>query len=253
MPPPSPPPRSTNQLQCRRQRRRDDDDDDDDVAVDMGRCLSIRGRNLITADLEQRLPQITQSLLQVLLSPPPPARLRRRWVSSGFPPSRILARPVLQSRRQPRSPLHRRQRRRCRWRRRGRRTLRRNVIAGQSDEAGRGPERRQGRLPFFALHEPDRLVHRYDNGRGRLVLEIRFEVINDFFFLNHVLRLECGLVEREGHWLASVGEDEFLYVRGTALDLDWVLSQLAGSFGVFRVSPLGPLAVEVKASEGGFI
>ena len=67
------------------------------------------------------------------------------------------------------------------------------------------------------------------------------------------LRFECGLVELEGDLLASVGEDEVLNCLGTALNLDGAPRHLAGSFGVFRVSPLGPLAVEVKASEGGFI
>ena len=213
-----------------------------------------RGRILITADLEQRLPQITQTLLQVLLSPPPPRRLRRRSRDggAGFPPPRILARSVLQSRRQTRPPRRPRQRWQRRQRRRGRRTLRRDVVARQSDETGRGLERRQGRHHSLVLHGRDnRFVNLYHN--GRLLGEVLYNILDDVIFviIGNVLGFERGLVELERDRLASVGEDEVLHRLGTALDLDGVSSDLSWPLGVFRVSPLGPLVVE--SSEGYFI
>ena len=220
---------------------------------------SSRGRDLITADLEQRLPQITQSLLQVLLSPPPPRRLRRRsGGSSRFPPPRILARrPVLRwARRQPRPPNNRRRQRRQwrrgrRRRRRGRQTLRWDVIARQSDEARGGLERRQGRLPSLDnIERNDRFVNPYHDGRGCLLREVRVDVIEAFFLviIRNVLGFECGLVELKGHRLASFGEDEILHGLGTTLDLDGVTLHLAWSLGVFRVSPFCSFAI-FKPSE----
>ena len=201
-----------------------------------------RGRILITADLEQRLPQITQSLLQVLLSPPPPRRLRRRprdGGGAGFPPPRILSRSALR----PRSSDQRRQRRQ---RRRGRRTLRRDVVARQSDETGGGLERRQGRQHSLVPHwrSKNRLVNLYHN--GRLLGDVLDNILDDVFLviIGNALGFECGFVELEGDRLASVGEDEILHRLGAALDLDGVPRDLAWPLGVFGVSPLGPLVVK---------
>ena len=127
------------------------------------------------------------------------------------------------------------------------------MVARQSDETGRGLERRQGRQHSLVPHwrSKNRLVNLYHN--GRLLGDVLDNILDDDFLviIGNVLGFECGLVKFEGDRLASVGEDEILHRLGAALDLDGVPSDLAGSLGVFGVSPLGPLVVE--RSEGYFI
>ena len=127
------------------------------------------------------------------------------------------------------------------------------MVARQSDETGRGLERRQGRQHSLVPHwrSKNRLVNLYHN--GRLLGDVLDNILDDDFLviIGNVLGFECGLVKFEGDRLASVGEDEILHRLGAALDLDGVSRDLSWPLGVFGVSPLGPLVVE--SSEGYLI